>query len=74
MKSLALLRILALLKRAVKALETIAEAQKTMAEGARVPERKRTKLAEVFVPSVADRNTEWQRRRDAEIYGEELPE
>lgn len=74
MKTFFWLRILAFVKRGVVALESIAESQRALAETAVAPTRprKQPKLAEVFTPSIADQNAEWQRQRDAEIFGEEI--
>ena len=70
------LRVLALIKRAVVAIESIAESQRAIAETVVAPTRpkKAPKFAEVHVPTIAEQNAAWQRQRDAEIYGEELPE
>ncbi len=70
------LRIVVLLKHCVKALESIAESQRLIAETVVAPTRKpkRAKLTEVFTPSVEEQNREWQRQQDAELYGEEISE
>lgn len=73
MKALMWLRILAWGKRGVLALESIAESQRTIAE-ASAPTRRRVipKVSEVFTPTIAEMNLEWQRQKDKERYGEEL--
>lgn len=63
------LRLLVLLRRSVIALESLASSQAAIA-GKQAPPKRIPKMAEVFVPSVEGRNTEWQRRRDEAIYGE----
>lgn len=76
MKAVFWLRMLAWIKRGVLALESIADSQKALAEAAVAPTRPRKspKLAEVYVPDVGELNRQWQRDRDAEMYGEEPPE
>lgn len=74
MKVMFWLRMMAWVKRGAIALELIAKSQAIIAEGHN-PKAKRTpKFAEVFTPSVEQRNEDWQRRRDAKMYGEEPPE
>ena len=73
MKAIFWLRMLAWIKRGAVALESIAESQQQMAEAVVAPTRKRKvpRFAEVHTPTVEERNQEWQRQRDAEVFGEE---
>lgn len=76
MKPFFWLRMMALVKRGVIALELLAASQRAIAETVtkRARRKKTPRVSEVFTPSVDERNRDWQRRRDAELYGEELPE
>lgn len=74
MKPFFMLRIFVLLRRAVKALESIAQSQAAVAETVVAPTRpaKRAKLAEVFTPSIEQQNEAWQKSQDRAVYGEEI--
>lgn len=55
-----LLRILATLRRAVVALESIAESQRALVSPQRT---KAPKMGEVFTPSIEERNEAWKEGR-----------
>lgn len=60
LRAFTLLRAIALLKRIATAAERIAVAQEKLASA--VPVRGRAKMAEVFTPSVEERDAAWEAR------------
>ena len=66
MKAFFWLRLLAWIKRAALALESIASSQAAIAEATVEPTRRkpRAKVTDVFTPSVRERNEAWQAQKD----------